>query len=141
MLWHNIVSDSVILRAFFYSRWTDAHQEPGNISASIHLFSFQAESKRRAAQEDARINRERADLKRAEAERLKLAEKMNAGHDLVSETGFWNLGATSEKVRPGSQLCCITVGWSLGVGHTGPVRYLLGLVRVRIAWRTTCHQC
>lgn len=90
--------------------WQQQHTDPSII--------FQAESKRRAAQEDARINRERADLKRAEAERLKRAEKMNAGNDLVSETGFWNLGATSEKVHPDSQLCCIAVGWLWGVGHT-----------------------
>jgi hypothetical protein len=80
-----------------------------------HPTKVQALAKRNAAIEDQRLNQQQADMKRQAKESARRAEKENAEDMLVSETGFWNLGATSEKVLSLGQArtphlgCCLVL--------------------------------
>ena len=60
---------------------------------------MQTAKRRQAAQEDALINQQLAEARHVRKQQAKAADKEGSAQDLENEAGFWNLGATSHRVR------------------------------------------
>jgi hypothetical protein len=73
-------------------------EHPWALDGNADDCSLNAEAKRNVARENLRINQEQEEIKRRNKAQLHAEEVAEVKAQLAAEEGFWNLGATSDKV-------------------------------------------